>query len=295
MTRTPRLEAMGVFAACLACWPASPRTAVGVASAAALTETLDQVIQLDGLDLFLHCDGVGTPLVVFESGLGLGASHWQNVQADVARQTRACAYDRAGRGQSSPAPSPHSLEQMAAELHALLERAGQVGPFVLVGHAMGAGLVRWFELQHSDLVAGMVLIDPATAPALEDVFASASAEALAEYEHKLREVEGLDRQAYLRGLEGLRASAQALGERPLLVLTAGQPEATLESRQGLRAEISLLSSDSVRVVAEKSGQDIVIDEPTLVSRSVLSVVQAVRRHEPIKVVWASQIRESADE
>lgn len=93
----------------------------------------------------------------------------------------------------------------------------------------------------------------------------------------------------------MRESDQTLGERPLIVLTAGQPEATLASRQALSAELDALSSDLVRVVAEKSGHDVATDEPTLVSRSVLSVVAAVRDGQAVKAVWAAQIRESEDE
>lgn len=260
-----------------------------------MTEALEAVVAVGELDLFIHCEGVGAPLVVFESGLGAGASLWQQVQADVALQTRSCAYDRAGRGRSGPAPSPHLLQQMAKELHDLLERAGQVGPFVLVGHSMGAGPVRWFEIQYPQQVAGMVLIDPATAPAIEAAMAAAPVEALAEYDHELRAVEGIDRESYLKGFSSLRTSGQTLGERPLMLLIAGQPLATLASREALSVETHALSLDVVRVVAAKSGHDVATDEPTLVSRSVLSVVAAVRSGQPVKVVWASQIRESADE
>jgi pimeloyl-ACP methyl ester carboxylesterase len=260
-----------------------------------MTETLEAVVKVGKLDIFIHCEGVGAPLVVFESGLGAGASLWQQVQADVALQTRSCAYDRVGRGRSGPAPSPHSLQQMAEELHDLLEQATQVGPFVLVGHSMGAGPVRWFEMQHPEQVAGMVLIDPATTPAIEAAVAAAPVETLAEYDHDLRSVEGIDRESYLKGFSSLSASGQTLGERPLMLLIAGQPPATLASRQALSAETHALSSDVVRVVAEKSGHDVATSEPTLVSRSVLSVVAAVRGGQPVKVVWAAQIRESADE
>jgi Alpha/beta hydrolase family len=292
--RSFRSLSVAVLAGGVACRPAvTPLT--GLAPEATMTETLEAVIGVGDLELFIHCEGVGAPLVVFEAGLGAGAALWQQVQADVALRTRACAYDRAGRGRSGPAPSPHPLQQMAEELEELLERAGQVGPFVLVGHSMGAGPVRWFERQHPEQVVGMVLIDPASAPAIEAALADAPIETLAEYDRKLRAVEGIDRESYLKGFSSLRASEQTLGERPLMVLIAGLPEATLASRQALGAETDALSSDVVRVVAEKSGHDVVADEPTLVSRSVLSVVAAVRGGQPVKSVWAAQVRESADE
>jgi pimeloyl-ACP methyl ester carboxylesterase len=295
LTRYLATRFVAVFVGCLACRPGPAPTAAGDAAHAALTETLDDIIAVGDLELYIHCEGVGSPLVMFESGLGGGASLWQRVQADVALQTRACAYDRAGRGRSGPAPSPRPLQQMAEELHQLLERAAQTGPIVLVGHSMGAGLVRWFEIQHPERVMGMVLVDPATAAGIEAASAAVPVEKLAEFDRQLRAVEGIDRESYLKGFSSLRESGQTLGERPLMVLTAGQPEATLASRQASSAELDALSSDLVRVVAEKSGHDVVTDEPTLVSRSVLSVVAAVRDGQPVKAVWAAQIRESEDE
>jgi hypothetical protein len=54
--------------------------------------------------LYLSCRGTGQPTVVFESGLGVYSATWLDVQRRVSTTTRACVYDRAGRGQSSPAP-----------------------------------------------------------------------------------------------------------------------------------------------------------------------------------------------
>lgn len=288
------IRSLAVFAGCLACGTAATPPRASLATAAAMSETLDAVVDVGELPIYIHCEGVGAPLVVFESGLGLGASVWQQIQADVALQTRSCTYDRAGRGRSGPAAFPHPLPQMAEELHELLDRAAQVGPFVFVGNAMGAGPVRWFSIQHPEQVAGMVLIDPATAPAIEAALAAAPAETLAEYDRNLRAVEGIDREGYLKGFVGLREAVESLGDRPLMILMPGLPEATLASRQELSAEVNTLSSDVVRVVAEQSGRDVVTDDPTLVSRSVLSVVAAVRGGQPVKAVWSAQIRESAD-
>ena len=110
---------------------------------------LDARIDTGALSLHIHCEGTGAPAVVFDSGLGLDGSGWFGSEAQVglaaARLTRACAYDRAGRGQSDPPTAlPHSNRQMARELFALLEKAGERGPFVLVGHSMGGTNVQLF-------------------------------------------------------------------------------------------------------------------------------------------------------
>jgi pimeloyl-ACP methyl ester carboxylesterase len=44
----------------------------------------------------------------------------------------------------------------------LLQNAGEVGPFVLVGHSLGGVHVRMFAAQYPEQVAGMVLVDTAS-------------------------------------------------------------------------------------------------------------------------------------
>lgn len=49
--------------------------------------------------------------------------------------------------------------KIADELHALLQTAGEEGPYVLVGHSSGAHTVRFFVLKYPTDVAGIVLED----------------------------------------------------------------------------------------------------------------------------------------
>lgn len=109
--------------------------------------------------LNLYCEGEGSPTVVLEAGLGDGASSWWPVQDALARTTRVCAYDRAGHGRSPHGPLPRDTKSEVADLERLLETAALRGPYVLVGHSMGAYNVRLFASRHPDAVAGLVLVD----------------------------------------------------------------------------------------------------------------------------------------
>jgi len=51
--------------------------------------------------------------------------------------------------------------RIADELYALLEAAGEQGPYVLIGHSAGAHTVRFFVQKYPTDVAGIVLVDPA--------------------------------------------------------------------------------------------------------------------------------------
>jgi pimeloyl-ACP methyl ester carboxylesterase len=113
-----------------------------------------------GHRLHIQCLGNGSPVVVFDSGLGGTSLDWTLVQAPIAKVTRACAYDRAGMGWSDPPESAlRSPKQIATELHALLRAAGIAGPYVLVGHSLGGKNVRMYARLHPNEVAGMVLVD----------------------------------------------------------------------------------------------------------------------------------------
>jgi pimeloyl-ACP methyl ester carboxylesterase len=51
--------------------------------------------------------------------------------------------------------------QAAADLHTLLDRAGEDGPYVLVGHSTGGSYAMAYAARHPEQVAGMVLLDSA--------------------------------------------------------------------------------------------------------------------------------------
>jgi pimeloyl-ACP methyl ester carboxylesterase len=104
--------------------------------------------------------GAGDPAVVFDAGLAEpGSLAWAAVLPEVAEHTRVIAYDRAGVGASDPV-SPLTVEGEVADLTALLNQAGQ-GRCVLVGHSWGGLLAQLVAFSHPDLVAGLVLVDPA--------------------------------------------------------------------------------------------------------------------------------------
>ncbi len=111
--------------------------------------------------LHLYCMGRGEPTVILDSGLGGNSLDWVSVQPGVAKYARVCTYDRAGYGWSELGPLPRTSERIAEELHTLLERAGVLGPYVLVGHSFGGYNVRLYASQYPDQIAGVVLLDSA--------------------------------------------------------------------------------------------------------------------------------------
>ena len=109
--------------------------------------------------LHIDCSGSGSPTVIFESGLGVPAVGWYQVQPGVAAFTRVCSYDRAGYGWSTPGTMPRTTDQIVKELHALLAAAGEKPPYVLVAHSFGGFNVRVYTSRYPDEVAGLVLVD----------------------------------------------------------------------------------------------------------------------------------------
>ena len=123
-----------------------------------------RLIDVGGHRLHLRCTGAGTPTVVLEPAAGEMSSHLGWITPAVARATRVCVYDRAGRGWSEPADSAQDGAQIATDLHTLLARGQVPGPYVLAGHSFGGLYVLTFAARYPEEVAGMVLVD-STAPA----------------------------------------------------------------------------------------------------------------------------------
>jgi pimeloyl-ACP methyl ester carboxylesterase len=118
-----------------------------------------QLVDVGPYRLHLECTGSGRPTVILQPGGGGSAASMGLIAPAVARDTRVCVYDRAGRGWSDDAASPPDGAQIATDLHTLLNRAHVPGPYVLAGHSFGGLYVRTYAAKYPDEVAGLVLID----------------------------------------------------------------------------------------------------------------------------------------
>ncbi len=138
-------------------------TVTQAADKAAAESMPGQLIDVGDHRLYLSCTGSGEPTVVLEPGLGETSAAWGWIAPSVATHTRVCVYDRAGRGRSEPSPTAQDGDQIATDLHTLLERAGVTGRLVMVGHSLGGLYVLDYTARYPQQVAGMVLLD-ATPP-----------------------------------------------------------------------------------------------------------------------------------
>jgi len=107
----------------------------------------------------LNCDGAHQPTVILESGLGLPSLGWSRIQPAIAKYARVCSYDRAGYGWSDAAIGPRTSRQIAKELKALLDAAGEKGPYILVGLSFGGFNIRVYTGLFPATVAGLVFLD----------------------------------------------------------------------------------------------------------------------------------------
>jgi pimeloyl-ACP methyl ester carboxylesterase len=116
-------------------------------------------VSLGNFSLQINCIGKRSPTVVIETGFGDFGFDWMLAQKKLASHNRVCTYDRAGYGSSDLGPLPRTYAQLNLELHELLKRAGEHGPYILVGHSFGGAVVRQYAKTYADEVAGVVLVE----------------------------------------------------------------------------------------------------------------------------------------
>jgi pimeloyl-ACP methyl ester carboxylesterase len=102
------------------------------------------------------------PPIVLVAALGFTRESWHPVIEMLGSGSATFAYDRPGIGDTPPRDDPSrpvSYGVLAEELSDLLDKSGVDGPAVLVGHSMGANIVRVFADRHPGRVAGLVFVD----------------------------------------------------------------------------------------------------------------------------------------
>lgn len=118
-----------------------------------------EMVDLGGRRLHLNCVGAGSPTVLIENGGGSFSVEWTLVQQLVAKDSRICAYDRAGYAWSDRGPVDEGIEQIMDDLHLLLVKARIKTPLILVCQSLGCLYARAFQRRFPERVAGFVFVD----------------------------------------------------------------------------------------------------------------------------------------
>jgi pimeloyl-ACP methyl ester carboxylesterase len=267
--------------------------------------------------LHLDCRGEGSPTVVLFNGLGEISASWAWITDGTSPTTRVCAYDRASQAWSDDVSEPQDGVTAARDLHAVLEQAGEEGPYVLVGHSIGGPYAMTYAAEYREQVAGMVLLDSSSPRQLTDIPAYplqyaamrrglallptlarvglsrvvAPASALPTEAAARVEAMGSTTRAFRNGRDELAViptvfeQAQALttlGDLPLAVLTASE-NLSDEGWPAAQDRMAALSTNHVHRVIESSHDGLVsAEEPASASvRAISEVVAAVRSGSPL--------------
>lgn len=118
-----------------------------------------RLVDVGGHQLHLYCTGEGRPTVVLEAPAGGMSMHWAWVQNDLKGVVRVCSYDRSGLGWSEAPDSRYDATRVPDELHALLQQAGERGPFIIAGQELGAAFARLFAARYPREVVALVAVD----------------------------------------------------------------------------------------------------------------------------------------
>jgi pimeloyl-ACP methyl ester carboxylesterase len=247
-----------------------------------------------GRYLYLLCEGIGSPTVVFESGLADDHRAWLQVAPELANSTDVCTYDRSGLEYSQLAPKRASAREKVHDLHALLRAARARPPYILVGHSYGGMLVHLYASDYPRDVAGMVLVDSSHPDEQKRLLAALPPRRPRE-DARTRQIRSALHRTTFPNPEGVDwglstdevRRAGSIRDAPLVVLTAGDDEAGLPPalvrpfrrvRLALQDDLAQLSSDSVHVVATYSEHAIQsnLGQPELVIRAIRAVLHAVR-------------------
>lgn len=220
--------------------------------------------------------GSGATTVVFEAGLGMDWTSWDEVAADVSHRTRVFAYSRPGYGASDPTRSPRDPQHIVDELRELLAFEGYEPPYVLVGHSMGGAYMELFAKAHPGEVTGVVLVDPrhrdflATCEAAnldncgisESLLQTQPTAAIAEYH------------AFTIAAEQIGA-AGSFGAYPVRVLTATDHPVSPAREQLWEQMLGSLAdeaTDGEQILVRGAGHNIQLDRPEVVTQTILDLL-----------------------
>lgn len=117
-------------------------------------------IQISTANLVCEIFGEGNVTLVIEMGLGAMMAEWRRLARKLSRQHTVLLYQRAGYGGSSDSTLERTPDNIALELHQLLEQVPHAEKLTMLAHSQG-GLYAWtFAVRYPEMVGKLVLLDP---------------------------------------------------------------------------------------------------------------------------------------
>lgn len=122
-------------------------------------QPVGKMIDIGGYKLHMIDSQVGKVTVVIDSAIGQKTLDWCLVQPEIAKFARVVTYDRAGYAWSDASPLARTSGNIVQEMRTMLQNAKIPAPYILVGDSFGGMNIRLFADQHSEDVAGLIVIN----------------------------------------------------------------------------------------------------------------------------------------
>ena len=114
---------------------------------------------VDGLAIHSSTAGTGKQTLIFVHGWTCDSSSWEGQVTALAKKYRVITLDLPGHGKSaSPKDGKFSMDLFARAVEAVREEA-KADKVVLVGHSMGAPVIRTYARLYPQRVAALVAVD----------------------------------------------------------------------------------------------------------------------------------------
>lgn len=124
---------------------------------------MSNYISLGEVNLWYDEKGTGEPVVLLHGNFSDSRDFAGNLDT-IGADHRLLLPERRGHGHTADVPGPITIDNMAADMTAFVERVA-AGPVTLVGYSAGASVALWVATRRPDLVSGLVLISCAFDPA----------------------------------------------------------------------------------------------------------------------------------
>ncbi len=236
-----------------------------------------QQLQLNDKIIEYDLQGLGSPTIVFETGMGQTIETWNPILDSLSKHTQVYAYNRQGYGKSNLINSPRDIVEVVRQLKSNLVEQNISSPYILVGHSIGGLYINMFARLYPEDVAGVVFIDSSHPEQFEyfkeehsllyDILITSTKKSNRKYEYDI----------VTTALKSF-ANVPEFPDIPITVLTAGKKSSPLESKKlrekwlQFQNDLAGLSAISKQLIVDDSGHYIHRRNPDITISEILRII-----------------------